>query len=190
MNERNIRILICSFFIPFVCYCWGMVAYSAYEVMYKHHLGWFIMTMNKPVLAKSLLERDIDRVKEEMVVVSASGSEWLWEPFADDLKKLVADGATITFIVGPDFAASNHKTISELAALPGVEVFEVSKQPRVDLRLVDNKHVYLARRGFEEGLKRNCLYSQPGGAPPEELKAIEQFLEGLSSQAKSLFLSI
>lgn len=127
------------------------------------------------------LEAEEDQEKKEMVVITFAGSEDLWGQAAGDLRRLVASGAVITFIVGPHFVGSENPAICELSDLDGVYLYMVPEMSRrLEIRIIGKKHLHIAYEVDAE----NCWRSWPKGAPRKELRAAENFVERLLSQAE------
>lgn len=128
--------------------------------------------------AIELLQRDVELLKDnpQLVAVALTGCEWLFGPVKEDLKELVAHGAKLTFIVGRRFKTSESPTIIELDTLPGVDVYQVDTDPPVDVRLIGDKHLYVAYHGINENKERDCWHSSLEGAPPKEIRAAKQYI--------------
>ena len=157
---------------------WVIVLSFGFWTMLNYRPPMQLIHNNKDIAVR-LLKQDVELMTEnsQLTAVTLSGCEWLWGPVKDDLKEAVGRGARLTFIVGPRFHTSDSSTIKELGSLPGVRVFVITEDPPVDIRLIDDKHLYVAQHGLNENKERKCWHSTPQGVPLKELRDVKQCIK-------------
>ena len=181
---------------------WGMCIVTAVVGGYVYWQGFQAIERlgeNLPALRRidnnqknaiQMLKEDVSHLtgNSKMVAMSPSACEWLWGAVAEELEEAVQRGTEIKFIVGPEFDVSDSVTLAKLSKEYGsVELYSLRVKPEVDIRLIDEKRLYVAHHGVKDGYPRDCWHSEPNGLSPRALKDAKAFIKRYENVAKKWF---
>lgn len=128
-----------------------------------------------------VLKTDIGRLQSHMIVFSDSGHDCIWNSVRQELLEKLNAGARMVIVLSrreyEQARDSGHTTaMDQILAHPNVKPYFLDKRAPVDLRYIDDRHLYVGQHGEGEGRNRPYAQSEDEGTPEAELVEARKFI--------------